>query len=170
MPGRIAFKRVDLETFKVEILTVFDTPVAGIGKRPRSVMPRHGSLRADGKVLCTGFNFHTDSGQAHCAPVFIDLETLAIRGFDWEPYDWRVGGSYFPGPDPAHRGHLLMGRQNRSQNWDKDGKYSETWYSDVHRLQLFVVDESGAILGIMPIGGKGEAIDHSCWRGGGTRW
>jgi hypothetical protein len=162
----VALKRVDLQTFRLETLTLFDEPVEGIGKRPRSAMPREGSLRADGKVLCTGFTFHTDNGDAHCAPVFIDLETLGIHGFDWEPYSWRVGGTYFPGADPAHRGHLLMGRNNRSQHWDKDGKYSEKWYSEVHRLQLFIVDEAGAIVGILPVGGPKESVDHSCWRGG----
>jgi hypothetical protein len=59
-----------------------------------------------------------------------------------------------------------MSRCNRSQHWDKDGHYSEKWYSDVHRSQLHIVDESGAIVGIVPIGGAGEAVDHSYWRGG----
>lgn len=162
----ISLKRVDLQTFKAETLTVFDAPVAGIGKRPRSAMPREGSLRADGQILCTGFNFRTDSGAPHFAPVFINLDTLAIHGFEWEPYSWRVGGSYYRGADPARRGHLLMGRANRSQHWDKDGAYSEKWYSDVHRSQLFVVDEGGAIRGIVPVGGPKEAVDHSSWRGG----
>ncbi|MBM4144369.1 MAG: hypothetical protein FJ225_12375 [Lentisphaerae bacterium] len=163
-PG-VVFKRVELRTCKSDVLTVFDAPVEGIGKRPANAMCG-GSLRADGKMLCAGFNFRTANGEPHFAPVFINLETLAIRGFEWEPYDWRVGGTYFRGDDPAHLGHLLMGRSNRSQHWDKDGNYSEKWYSDVHRLQLFVVDESGARIGIFPIGGEGESVDHSYWRGG----
>jgi hypothetical protein len=116
-------------------------------------------------VLCAGTDCYADTDN-HFAPIFVDLETLAIRGFDWEPYSWRVGGSYYRGSDPAHFGHLKMGRSNRSQHWDKTGKYSEKWYSEIHRSQLHIVDEYGKIVGTVPIGGTGEGVDHPYWRGG----
>jgi hypothetical protein len=59
-----------------------------------------------------------------------------------------------------------MGRANRSQHWDENGKYSEKWYSDIHRSQLHIVDEGGTIVGTVPVGGEGECVDHPCWRGG----
>lgn len=164
----IALKRVDLRTFETETLTVFEAPVEGIGKRPLDASSS-GSLRADGRMICSGFNFRTDNGATHFAPVFIDLETLSIHGFDWEPYNWRVGGTYYRGDDPARRDHVLMVRSNRSQHWDPDRNwaYSETWYSDVHFSQVFIVNESGAIQAIAPIGdGRTEMMDHPCWRGG----
>ncbi|OPZ25315.1 MAG: hypothetical protein BWZ02_02519 [Lentisphaerae bacterium ADurb.BinA184] len=163
---RVVLKRVDLQTFERDLVAVYDAAVEGIGRKPRLVVPRIGSLRADGRMLCTGFSFATDDGSDHFAPVFIDLETLAIRGFEWEPYSWRVQASYFRGDDPAHRTHLLMGRANRSQHWDKDGTYTEKWYSDVHRSQLHVVSEDGDIVGTVPVGGAGEGVDHPYWRGG----
>jgi len=163
---RVVLKRISLEDFAAEVVTVFDSPVRGIGKAPAAAMSGGASLRSDGKVLCTGFNFSADPEETHFAPVFVNLETLEIHGWDWEPYSWRVGGAYFPGSDPAHLRHLLMARCNRSQHWDKTGKYSEKWYSDVHRAVLHVVDEEGSIVGTVPVGGEGEGVDHPYWRGG----
>jgi hypothetical protein len=164
---RIVFKRVDLKTFKVEMLTVFDSMVPGIGRKPRLVTPQYqSSLRADGAVVCTGFNFETEDGSDHFAPVFVDLKTLSVRGFDWEPYSWRVGGVYYRGSDPAHLRHLMMGRCNRSQHWDKNDNYSEKWYSEVHRGLIHIVDEEGSIAGTVPIDGEQENTSHMYWRGG----
>ena len=59
-----------------------------------------------------------------------------------------------------------MGRCNRSQKWDENGKYSEKWYSDVHRSSMQIVTEYGEIVATVPIGGEGEGVDHPSWRGG----
>jgi hypothetical protein len=170
---RITLRRVSLDTFKTEDLAVYDKPVEGIGRRPRAGgkirvrgMTQGSSLRADGKKVALGFNFVGDDNEDHFAPVFIDLDTYAIHGFEWEPYSWRVAPHYFRGPDPAHRGHFFMGRVWNSQSWDADGKLHQRWYSDVHRASLHIVDEGGRILGTVPIGGEGEGVDHPCWRGG----
>jgi len=169
---RVRLQRVCLETFRAETLAVFDRAVPGIGRAPRAGgAPVRGitgqaSLRSDCRPICTGFNFVGADGKDHFAPVCVDLETLAVHGFDWEPYSWRVGGTYFRGTDPAHRTHLLMGRCNRSQHWDAQGKYSEVWYSEVHRSALHIVSEEGEIIGTVPIGGEGEGVDHPYWRGG----
>jgi len=128
---RIIFKRLSLETFRVEVVTVFDKPVDGIGRRPRGGMGGGASMRADGKMILGGFNFVGDDGENHFSPVLVNPETGAIRGFEWEPYSWRVGGTYFPGTDPAHLKHIFMCRCHRSQHWDEKGTYSEKWYSDV---------------------------------------
>ncbi len=169
---RITLKRVSLATFETEDITVFDSPVEGIGRRPCAGgkpvrgMTQSSSLRADGKMVCTGFNFIGDDGTDHFTPVFINLETLAIHGFDWEPYCWRVGGSYFRGDDPEHLGHIFMVKHWCSQHWDEKGKYTQKWYSDIQQASMHIVTEQGEIIGTVPIGGKGEGVDHPCWRGG----
>ncbi|MBI2195023.1 MAG: hypothetical protein HYU36_23830 [Planctomycetes bacterium] len=163
---RIAFRRVDLDTFKVETVTVYDSPVAGVGRRPRGGMSRGCSLRSDGRKVCIGCNFAGDDGENHFAPAIVDLETLEAHTFEWEPYSWRVGGTYYRGNDPAHVPHLLMVRCHRSQHWDKEGKYSEKWYSDMRRATLHVVTEEGRNIATIPIGDDGEGVDHPYWRGG----
>jgi len=159
----VTLKRVDLTTFETEQICVFDKPVEGVGKRPKAVIPRVGSIRADGRMLLSGFNFETEGGEDHFAPVCIDLETLDIHGFDFTPWSWRVGGSYFPGTDPKYMKRVLMGRSGISQHWDKDGNYTskEYGYSALH-----IVSEEGEILGTLPFGGdKEENMSHCCWRG-----
>ncbi|MBE7465828.1 MAG: PD40 domain-containing protein [Planctomycetes bacterium] len=186
---RIKLCRVDLHSFRTETLTVFDAEVPGIGRRPRAGGKQHrhprgmtqgASLRADGKKAIAGFNFVGDDGEDHFAPVIVDLETLGIHGFEWEPYSWRVGGTYFPGQNPLHRGHILMGRALRSQAWDAQGKQIQEFYAlrDGRLVKLpdgkshtggtlHVVTEEGAIVGTVPIGKyDGEGLDHPCWRGG----
>lgn len=179
--------RVSLSDFRTETVTVFDSPVAGIGRRPRAggrVKPRGmtqaASLRSDGRKVCTGFNFVGDDNEDHFAPVIIDLVTLKIHGFEWEPYSWRVGGAYFVGDDSRHRGHILMGRTLRSQAWDTDGRPHEVFYrmegsryvplpdsKGYSSGALHVVDEEGSVVGTVPIGNHdGEGRDHPCWRGG----
>ena len=169
---RILLKRLSLEDFRTEVVTVFDSVVPGVGRRPRAGgdpvrgMGGSASIRADGRMLCAGFNFVGDDGEDHFAPVFVDLQTLAIHGFAWEPYSWRVGGTYFPGSDPAHLRHLFFVRSHRSQHWDLQGNYTEKWYSDVRIGTLHVVDEDGTMVATVPIGGPGEGVDHPYWRGG----
>jgi len=169
---RIVLKKRSLRTFREETLTVFDKVVEGIGRRPRAGgkpprgMTQGASLRADGRKVITGFNFVGDDGEDHFAPVIIDLQTLAVHGFEWEPYSWRVGGTYFRGSDPARIGSILMGKSHRSQHWDEQGRYTEKWHSDIRRYTLHVVSEEGNILGTVPIGGEGEGVDHPYWRGG----
>lgn len=95
--------------------------------------PRSPVVSRDGRFFYYLANPPAEDSAAGVALKRVDLrtfrvETLAIRGFEWEPYSWRVGGTYFPGNNPAHRGHLLMGRNNRSQHWDTDGTYSEDPY------------------------------------------
>lgn len=169
---RITLRRVSLSDFETEDVAVFDAPVEGIGRRPRAGgKPSRGmtggaSLRADGKMVRSGFNFVGDDGEDHFAPVFINLETLNIYGFVWEPYCWRVGGSYFLGDDPEHREHLFMVKHWCSQRWDEQGKLHQVWYSDVHQAGMHIITEQGEIVGTVPIGGEGEGVDHPCWRGG----
>ena len=169
---RILLRRVSLEDYRVETMTVFDSVVPGIGRRPRAGgqpvrgMGGSASLRADGKVLCGGFNFMGADALDHFAPVFVNLETTAIHGFEWEPYSWRVGGGYFPGLDPAHLHHLLFVRSHRSQHWTEQGVYTEKWYSDVRLATLHVLTEEGKLVATVPIGGEGEGVDHPYWRGG----
>lgn len=169
---RIELHRLSLETFASETLTVIDGVVEGVGRRPRAGgrplrgLSRTASMRADGLSILAGTNFAGSDGSDHFAPFFVNLETMRVHGFDWEPFSWRVGGTYFPANDPVHAGHILMGRAHRSQHWDERGKYSETWYSSVRRGTLHVVDEEGCIVGSLPLGGKGEGVDHACWRGG----
>jgi len=172
---RIKLCRVSLDDCRTETVTVFDQAVPGIGRRPRAGgkimrrgMTQGASLRADGRRVLTGFNFVGDDNEDRFAPVIIDLETLAIHGFEWEPYSWRVGGTYYRGSDPAHRGHIFMGKSWRSQAWDPKDNYKliEVNYSDIHRASLHVVTEAGDIVATVPIGGDGEGVDHPCWRGG----
>ena len=163
---RVLFKRLALDTFKTDVVTVFDSPVAGIGRRPRGGVGGGASLRADGKMILGGFNFVGSDGENHFAPVLVSPETGSIRGFEWEPYSWRVGGTYFQGTDAAHLGHIFMVRCHRSQHWDEKGTYSEKWYSDVRIGTLHIVNEEGAVVATVPIGGKGEGVDHPYWRGG----
>jgi len=122
---RIKLCRVSLDDFRTETVTVFDSPVAGIGRRPRAGgkvarrgMTQGASLRSDGRKVIAAFNFVGDDNEDHFAPVIIDLQTLGIHGFEWEPYSWRVCGTYFQGDDPAHRDHIGMARVWRSQVWD----------------------------------------------------
>ena len=168
---RITLKRVSLESFETEEVAVFDQVVEGIGRRPRAGgnpvrgMSGAASLRSDGKTVCTGFNFVGDDNEDHFAPVIIDLETLGIHGFNWEPYSWRVGGTYFMGDDPEHREHLFMVKCWLSQRW-VDGEYFGKWYSDIHQASMHVVTEQGEIIATVPVGGEGEGVDHPMWRGG----
>lgn len=169
---RLVLNRLSLDTFVTETLTVIDHPVDGIGRRPCAGgqplrgLSRSASMRADGKSILVGANFAGPDGADHFAPFYVNLDTLHVHAFDWEPYSWRVGGAYFPGPNPAHLTHALFGRANRSQHWDEKGQYTERWYSETHRASVHVVDEQGSIVGTVPIGGKGEGVDHPGWRGG----
>mgnify|MGYP002623475718 FL=1 len=171
---RVVLKRISLEDFRVETLTAYDKAVDGIGRVPRAGgRPVSGSkgftsLRADGMVACAGFNFYDeDKQQHHFAPVFINLETLAIHGFDWEPYSWRVGGQYYRGDDPRYLGHLMMNKNYRSQHWDENGKLTEVYYNEQKQGATHVVDEQGNILGTFPFAGDDqENSSHSEWRGG----
>ena len=72
-----------------------------------------------------------------------------------------MGGWYYRGSEPAHLGHLMMAQCNRSQHWDKDGNYTEKWYGDIHRSVLQIVDEQGAIVGTVPMGGEKEGVGTS---------
>ena len=174
--GRPALQRLDLGTFRREELAVFDQAVPGQGRPLRTIMHGYAAIRSDGRRLCVGANFGAGGGPVsaggrdeppnHFAPIFVNLDTLAVHSWDWEPYSWRVGGSYFPGDDPQYRELLLMGKANRSQHWDAQGKYSEQWYSDVHRSSLHVVREDGTIAATVPIGDAKEGVDHPGWRGG----
>lgn len=168
----ISLKRISLDTFESEDVTTFDGPVDGIGRRPCAGgkpsrgMTQSSSLRSDGRKVCTGFNFVGDDGEDHFAPVFIDLESLEIHGFDWEPYSWRVGGVYFRGDDPEHLADLLMCKCWQRQHWDENGNYTQQWYSDIHQASMHVVTEEGEIVATVPVGGEGEGVDHPMWRGG----
>ena len=169
---RLLLNRLSLETFATDTLTVIDCAVDGIGRRPCAGgkpsrgLNRNASIRADGKSILAGANFAGPDGADHFAPLYVNLDTLRAHAFPWEPYSWRVGGAYFPGPDPAHLTHALMGRANRSQHWDEQGTYTEQWFSEIHRSSLHIVNEQGTLVGTVPIGGKGEGVDHPGWRGG----
>ena len=162
--GAPALKRVDLASFAVETVAVFDGPVAGVGRRLRAASSRPGSLRADGQVCCAGCECEAPEGETCFAPVFVDLKTLALHGFEWTPWSWRVGGTYFPGTDPRYMNRLSMGRVGISERWDPpDYKYvTKTFgYSAQH-----IVDEYGTILGTLPFGGVPEEnCSHISWRG-----
>jgi len=168
---RIVLKRISLDSFVTEEVTVFDQIVEGIGRRPRAGgdpvrgMTQGSSLRSDSKAVCTGFNFVGDDNEDHFAPVIINLETLGIHGFTWEPYSWRVGGTYFRGDAQEHQNHLFFIKSWRSQRW-ADGKYFEKLYSDIAQASMHVISEQGEILATVPIGGEGQGVDHPMWRGG----
>jgi hypothetical protein len=167
--GHLELRRTDLTNFRCETVAVFDAPVEGIGLRPNGCLSL--SLRADGNMLCAGLSFHNthprdsycNNGQ-HFAPAFIDLRTLAIRGFEWTPWSWRVGGFYFPGTDPRYMDRLLIDRHSAGQYWEPDGTKHEKFFGyDAQH----VVDESGNIHGTLPLGHdprEGEA-SHTYWRG-----
>lgn len=176
---RINLCRVSLDDFRTEVVTVFDSPVPGLDRRPRAGgkvacrgMTQGASLRSDGRKVIAAFNFVGDDNEDHFAPVIIDLETLGIHGFEWEPYSWRVCGTYYRGDDPAHRDRIGMARVWRSQVWDpKDNwRLIERFYSEIHRASLHVVTEQGEVVATVPIGGEGENVDHPCWRGGRYEW
>ena len=166
--SHLELRRTDLTDFRRETLAVYDAPVAGIGLRPAGC--RSLSLRADGNMLCAGLWFHNThprelycNNGGHFAPAFINLQTLAIHGFEWTPWSWRVGGTYFPGTDPRYLNCLLIGRVSTGEYWEPDGTYhSKKFGYDA----LHVVDESGRIHGTLPFGSAPrENTSHCCWRG-----
>jgi hypothetical protein len=126
---------------------------------------RFGFFSADGRMLGAGFGFELQEGEEHhSAPVFVNLETLEIHGFEWTPWSWRVGGSYFPGTDPRYMNRLGMGRIGISERWDPPDYKCVT---KTHGCSAqHVVDEYGKILGTLPFGGMPEEnTSHTCWRG-----
>ena len=160
----VTLKRVDLTTFAVEQLAVYDAPVEGVGWKLRAVSSRPGSMRADGQMFCAGGECETPDGETYFTPIFVNLNTLAMHGFEWTPWSWRVGGTYFPGTDPRYMNRLSMGRVGISERWDPPEYHYVTHtygYSAQH-----VVDEYGHILGTLPFGGvREENTSHTCWRG-----
>ena len=104
--------------------------------------------------MCAGVDFVTYSGEGHFAPAFINLETIAIHGFDWEPCCWRAGATYFSGSAPERLKYLLMARHRISQHWDKDANYTERQYGPPSRMTLHIVTERGQMIATVLIGGE----------------
>ncbi len=161
-PVRILLQRISLRDFRTETVQVFDTKINGVGRMPIGGT-RFGNLSGDGRTLASGFSFATKGDErGYYAPIFIDLDTFKIWGFDWEWYCWRVGGSYYMGSDPDKSHHLLMSKFHRDQ-FVSDGP---GWKDDIHRVTMHVVNDQGEMIGTIPMGGEGEGVDHAGWRGG----
>lgn len=165
----VLLKRIDLATFRTETMLVIDTPVDGIGRVPRGgYMYGWASMRSDGKAICASCSFFTDDDPLY-ATLIVDLEKCGVRGFVFEPYNWRPVGDYYRGDDASKVDHLLMGRSHQRSGMDVHGK----WYSQKEptwtgRGTLHVVTDEGAQVATLPLGGPGEGVDHPSWRGG--RW
>ncbi len=164
---RILLKQIDLNTFRRETLLVVDTPVPGIGRIPRGgQMYDMSSLRRDGKRLAASCSFYTDNDPQY-GTVVVDLEKMRVHGFQFETYNWRPNGLYYRGDDPRYLDHMMMCRSHFRSGTDTQGK----WYSKAEPdypgwSTLHIVTDEGRRVAGLPIGDKGEGVDHPAWRGG----
>ena len=163
---RIILKRIDLHDFRTETVLVVDSPVEGVGRVPRGGhMYDAASLSRDGTRLSTSCSFYQDDDPLF-SDLIIDLERMSIRGFLFQPYDWRPLGTYYRGRDPRYFHHLLFVHGHRRSGWDAQGQ----WYNEpdglAERATLHVRTDEGLPVGSVPIGDEGEGVDHPVWRGG----
>lgn len=163
----LEFKRVGLDTFKTETLMVLDSPVEGVGRVPRGgYMYGWGSLRRDGKALCASCSFYTDTDPLF-ATLIVDMEAFTARTFIFDPYNWRPVGDYYRGDDPRYLNHMLMGKTHMRSGCDVNGKWYQEKDPDYPGFgTLHVVTDEGEQMATIPIGDKGEGVDHPSWRGG----
>jgi hypothetical protein len=124
------------------------------------------SLRRDGKRLAASCSFFTDDDPQY-GTIVVDLETMRVHGFQFETYNWRPNGLYYRGDDPRHLDHMLMVKSHFRSGVDAQGKwYSQPEPDNPGRVTLHVVTDEGRWVAAVPIGAKGEGVDHPTWRGG----
>lgn len=165
--GALVFIRVSLDDFKTETLKVIDSSVEGVGRPPRGGYMYDGaSISQDGRCFSTSASFYTDSDPLFSS-LIVDLETGSVRGFQFEPYNWRPFGTYYRGSNPQFFHHLLFGHSHwRSGPQAATGKWYAERADDISRVTLHILSDEGVPLSVVPIGDEGEGVDHACWRGG----
>ena len=163
----ILLKRISLDNFKTETLMNVDHPVEGVGRVPRGGhMYGWASLCRDGTTLCASCSFYTDDDPLF-STIIVDLERPSIRAFEFEPYNWRPMGDYYRGTDPRFQHLMLMCKSHKRSGTDTSGQwYSEDEPDDPGFSTLHIVTDEGEEVATVPIGDKGEGVDHPNWRGG----